>query len=132
MAGNHTVALSDENPDVSLGVMAKVISSRAVAQILDFFLDHKEFDYSPAEIAKKTGLSFRTIFREIPMLEKYQLIYNSRKIGKTNMYRLNTDFAAVGMLEKFALEMSQVASSVDSIDSSEDSFESESEVNLAR
>lgn len=132
MAWNHTKAVSNENPDASLGVMANVISSRAVAQILDFFLDHKEFDYSPAEIAKKTGLSFRTIFREIPMLEKYQLIYNSRKIGKTNMYRLNTDFAAVGMLEKFALEMSQVVSNVDDVDSSENSFESESEVNLAR
>ena len=91
-----------------LGVLAKTISSRAVAQILDFFLDHKEFDYSPAEIAKKTGLSFRTIFRELPVLERYQLIYNSRKIGKTNMYRLNTDFRAVSLLDQFTIEMAQV------------------------
>lgn len=91
-----------------LGILTRTISSRAVAQILDFFLDHKEFDYSPTEIAKKTGLSFRTIFRELPLLEKYQLIYNSRKIGKTNMYRLNTDFKAVLLLEQFTLEMAQV------------------------
>jgi DNA-binding transcriptional regulator YhcF (GntR family) len=75
---------------------------------MDFFLDHKEFDYSPGEIAKKTGLSFRTIFRELPHLEKNQLIYISRKIGKTNMYRLNIDFQAVTFLEKFAFEMSQL------------------------
>jgi hypothetical protein len=75
---------------------------------VDFFLDHKEFDYSPGEIAKKTGLSFRTIFRELPHLEKNQLVYISRKIGKTNMYRLNTDFQAVIFLEKFAFEMSQL------------------------
>lgn len=75
---------------------------------MDFFLDHKEFDYSTAEIAKKTGLSFRTVFRELPNLERYQLIYNNRKIGKTNMYRLNTDFLAVNYLEKFALEISQL------------------------
>ncbi|MDF2728039.1 MAG: hypothetical protein K0S84_1582, partial [Nitrososphaera sp.] len=66
------------------GVLSNVFSSRAVSQIIDFFLDHKEFDYSPGEIAKKTGLSFRTIFRELPYLEKNQLIYISRKIGKTN------------------------------------------------
>lgn len=90
------------------GILARTFSSKAVAQVLDFFLDHKEFDYSPAEIAKKTGLSFRTIFREIPTLEKYQMIYNSRKIGKTNMYRLNGDMSAVVLLEKFALEMSQI------------------------
>ena len=72
-----------------------LFSSRAVAQILDFFLDHKEFDYPPSEIAKKTGLSFRTVFREIPSLERNQLIFNNRRIGKTNMYKLNTDFEAV-------------------------------------
>jgi DNA-binding transcriptional regulator LsrR (DeoR family) len=90
------------------GVLSNVFSSRAVSQIMDFFLDHKEFDYSPGEIAKKTGLSFRTIFRELPHLEKNQLIYISRKIGKTNMYRLNTDLQAVAFLEKFAFEMSQI------------------------
>jgi hypothetical protein len=90
------------------GVFSNVFSSRAVSQIVDFFLDHKEFDYSPGEIARKTGLSFRTIFRELPHLEKNQLIYISRKIGKTNMYRLNTDLQAVAFLEKFAFEMSQL------------------------
>jgi DNA-binding transcriptional ArsR family regulator len=90
------------------GILSSVFSSRAVSQILDFFLDHKEFDYSPGEIAKKTGLSFRTIFRELPSLEKNQIIYISRKIGKTNMYRLNTDLQAVTFLEKFAFEISQL------------------------
>ena len=94
----------DAGPDYE-GVLSNVFSSRAVSQILDFFLDHKEFDYSPGEIAKKTGLSFRTIFRELPYLEKNQLIYINRKIGKTNMYRLNTDLQAVTFLEKFAFEM---------------------------
>jgi hypothetical protein len=90
------------------GVLSNVFSSRAVSQIIDFFLDHKEFDYSPGEIAKKTGLSFRTIFRELPHLEKNQLVYISRKIGKTSMYRLNSDFQAVTFIEKFAFEVSQL------------------------
>jgi hypothetical protein len=98
------------NEDGYEGVISTIFSSRAVSQILDFFLDHKEFDYSPGEIAKKTGLSFRTIFRELPNLEKNQLIYVSRKIGKTSMYRLNVDFQAIGCLERFALEMSQLQS----------------------
>lgn len=90
------------------GILSDIFSSRAVAQILDFFLDHKEFDYSPAEIAEKTRLHFRTVFREIPNLEKNQLVYHSRKIGKTNMYRLNTDLQAVLLLEKFVLQIAQV------------------------
>ena len=61
------------------GVLSRIFSSRAVAQILDFFLDHKEFDYSANEIAK------------------------------VNMYKLNLDLEAVSFLEKFSLEMSQIA-----------------------
>ena len=95
------------------GILSDIFASRAAAQILDFFLDHKEFDYSPAEIAQKTGLHFRTVFREIPNLEINQLIYHSRKIGKTNMYRLNTDLQAVLLLEKFVLQIAQVRNTQD-------------------
>jgi predicted AAA+ superfamily ATPase len=94
--------------------LTRLFSSKAVAQILDFFLDHKEFDYSANEISQKTGLSFRTVFREIPDLERIQVIYNSRRIGKTNMYKLNADFNAVLLLEKFVLELSQLRPYVES------------------
>jgi DNA-binding IclR family transcriptional regulator len=105
---NYDLLLQFNNELKSDGILSNIFSSRAVAQILDFFLDHKEFDYSPAEVAQKSGLSFRTVFREIPNLEKNQLIYHSRKIGKTNMYRLNTDLHATLLLEKFVLDMSQL------------------------
>lgn len=82
--------------------------SGAVAQILDFFLDHKDFDYSAGEISNKTGLALKTIFREIPRLTRYQLVYNSRKIGKVNMYKLNSHFQPVYLLEKFAIEVSKL------------------------
>jgi hypothetical protein len=88
------------------GALYKVFLSGAVAQILDFFLDHKDFDYSPGEISNKTGLALKTIFREIPHLTRYQLVYNSRKIGKVNMYKLNSDFEPVLLLEKFTIEIS--------------------------
>lgn len=105
---NYDLLLQSNNELKDDGILSNIFSSRAVAQILDFFLDHKEFDYSPAEVAQKSGLSFRTVFREIPNLEKNQLIYHSRKIGKTNMYRLNTDLDATLLLEKFVLDMSQL------------------------
>jgi hypothetical protein len=90
------------------GALYKVFLSGAVAQILDFFLDHKDFDYSPGEISNKTGLALKTIFREIPHLTRYQLVYNSRKIGKVNMYKLNSDFEPVLLLEKFTIEISKL------------------------
>jgi hypothetical protein len=113
------------------GILADLFSSRAIAQILDFFFDHKEFDYPPSEIAKKTGLSFRTIFREIPSLERNQLIFNNRRIGKTNMYKLNTDFEAVALLERFVLEMSQLRPTKETISQDTNRDISESEINLS-
>jgi hypothetical protein len=90
------------------GVLYKVFSSGAVAQILDFFLDHKDFDYSPGEISNKTGLALKTIFREIPQLTRYKLVSNSRKIGKVNMYKLNSHVEPVLLLEKLAIELSKL------------------------
>jgi hypothetical protein len=113
------------------GILTNLFSSRAVAQILDFFLDHKEFDYPPSEIAKKTGLSFRTVFREIPSLERNQLIFNNRRIGKTNMYKLNTDFEAVVLLEKFVLDMSQLRPTKETTSPDTEGDISESEINLS-
>jgi hypothetical protein len=113
------------------GILANLFSSRAIAQILDFFFDHKEFDYPPSEIAKKTGLSFRTIFREIPSLERNQLIFNNRRIGKTNMYKLNADFEAVNLLERFVLEMSQLRPTKETISQDTNRDISESEINLS-
>jgi hypothetical protein len=117
--------------ELNSGILANLFSSRAIAQILDFFFDHKEFDYPPSEIAKKTGLSFRTIFREIPSLERNQLIFNNRRIGKTNMYKLNTDFEAVDLLERFVLEMSQLRPTKETISQDTNTDISESEINLS-
>ncbi len=109
------ISTSEDTSISEGGILSEIFSSHAVSLIVDFFLDHKEFDYSPSEIAQKTGLSFRTVFREIPNLEKYQLIYNSRRIGKTNMYILNSDNDAIKFLERFALEMLQYCDSKRSI-----------------
>jgi hypothetical protein len=121
------VSLQNVN-EFNSGILTNLFSSRAVAQILDFFLDHKEFDYPPSEIAKKTGLSFRTVFREIPSLERNQLIFNNRRIGKTNMYKLNTDFEAVVLLEKFVLDMSQLRPSKETSSPAAEEDISESEI----
>jgi hypothetical protein len=116
----------------SNNILAYIFSSRAVAQVLDFFLDHKEFDYPVSEIAVKTGLSFRTVFREVPNLERNHLIYNSRRVGKASMYKLNTNFEAVVLLEKFALELSQLQSMKEKISTSLESDISEPEISLSK
>ena len=125
------IVLTENKSITGSDVLASIFTSRAVAQILDFFLDHKEFDYPITEIAEKTGLSFRTVFREIPNLERNHLIYKYRKVGKANMYKLNTDFEGVVLLERFALELSQLQPTKENISIAADSEISESEISLS-
>ena len=90
------------------GILARIFSSAASAIILDFFIGHKEFDYSLTEIANKTGLSFRTLVKEIPNLEQTGLIIKHRKVAKANMYRLDIDNEAIAILEKLVINLSQM------------------------
>ena len=96
-----------------LGILEKIFQTASTAKILDFFIDHKDLDYSLGEIAKKTGLSVQTVIREIPHLENLTLIISERKVGKSSMYRLNSKFKPLILLEEFTLEMSQIPSIIE-------------------
>jgi len=90
------------------GILSKIFQSASTAKVLDFFLDHKDLDYSLGEIAEKANLSIQTVSREIANLEEQKLILIHRTIGKTNMYRLNTRLRAITLLSEFTLQISQV------------------------
>ena len=95
-------------PEDKLGVLSKIFQTPTSAKMIDFFLDHKELDYSLSEISEHTNLSIQTVSREIPNLESIGLISNYRKIGKSMMYRLNSNLKAIELLSEFTLRMSQL------------------------
>lgn len=90
------------------GILSRIFQKSSTPKILDFFLDHKDLDYSVAEVAEKSGLSIQTVSREIINLEIQQLILKHRTIGKTHMYRLNTKLQAIVLLSEFTLQISQI------------------------
>ena|SRR5438132_12306248 len=89
------------------GVLTKIFSTATAPKILDFFLDHKELDYSTREIAENCDVSIKTIMRELPKLELLGLISSNRKIGKTPLYQLNQQLTAIELLSEFTLAVSQ-------------------------
>lgn len=90
------------------GVLSILFATQARSRIMDFFLDHKEFDYPVSEIATKAGLSFRTVLRELPKLESLGLVIQSRKVGNAAMYRLDTNIPAIDLLDRLSLELSRM------------------------
>ena len=87
--------------ETQLGVLGGLFLGTSTAKILDFLLIFREFDYSESDIARNAGISTRHIYRAIPKLEKLGLIDNTRKSGRSKMYKINSNSEAVRHLEKF-------------------------------
>ncbi len=59
-------------------------------KILDFLLTFREFDYSGTDIAKEADVSWITAKKIIENLHKQSILKETRKVGKSVMYKLNT------------------------------------------
>jgi len=89
------VVLSDNPIDFeklcSNRILERVFHS-AAARIVDFFILFRDYDYSEGDIAKKTGLSAKTVSKELDNLVNEGYIVITRKSGKSTMYKLNDEY----------------------------------------
>ena len=90
------------------GVLSRIFKSASTAKLLDFFMDHDSFDYPVTEVARVTGLSTQTVYKEVLHLAGLGLLTRHRMVGKTPLYRLNAALGPIGLLSEFTLQMSQV------------------------
>lgn len=65
------------------------IFNNTLSEVLDFLLIHDTHDYSKSEIAKHSGVAHKTVYDVWPVLEEYDLVKQTRVIGRARMYRLN-------------------------------------------
>lgn len=91
---------------IELGPLEYVFPG-STSKILDFLCVFKEYDYSITDIAKNSGLSFKTTFDEIKRLEKQEIVIISRTVGKSKMYKLNFDSAQAESIEKLAFDIAK-------------------------
>ncbi len=61
----------------------------AISKILDFLSTHKLWDYSVSDIAKYSGVSFKTALTEVKKLESQDVITQTRTVGNATMYQFN-------------------------------------------
>ncbi len=72
------------------GALERLMGSFSTPKLFDFLSTFREFDYSINEIAKNSKMSSKTVRREIPKLCYYEVVLESRTVGKTKMYKFNT------------------------------------------
>ena len=68
--------------------LERVFFSPAAARVLDHLVIHQEYDYSESEIARRVGLSFKTVSNVLKTLEREGLVKQTRISGQAKMYRV--------------------------------------------
>ena len=70
-------------------IFVEVLGNNPIIRVLDFLIDNQFFDYPITEIAKGSNVSYNSIKIFFPNFIKSGIIYKTRKIGKSDYYKLN-------------------------------------------
>ena len=93
--------ITEANPTT----LQKLFEDSSIAKLLDFLTLYRDFDYPKTEISKTSGVSWKTLYRLWPILEKYNLVIKTRQIGRATLYKLNTESPIAHALNKLTLEI---------------------------
>lgn len=58
-------------------------------RVIDFLIDNHFFDFPITEIARGSNVSYNSIKLFFPQFIKSEIVYKTRKIGKSDYYKLN-------------------------------------------
>jgi len=81
-------------------VFLEVFGDNPVMRVLDFLITYQLFDYPLTEIAKNSGVSYSTLQSFWDKLERNCIVIKTRRVGKSDLYKLNTKNPAVKQLIK--------------------------------
>ncbi len=84
-----------------------VFGDAPAVKVLDFLLDNQEFDYSLTDIAKGAEIAWSTLHEYWPGLVQAGIVVKTRKIGRAELYKLNTANQLVKKLVELDLFISQ-------------------------
>ena len=70
-------------------MLSELLGNGAMIKRLDFLLDEWELDFSKADVAKETGVSWKTVNELWDKLEKFGLVKYTRTVNRARMYKVN-------------------------------------------
>ncbi|MBI2499299.1 helix-turn-helix transcriptional regulator [Candidatus Woesearchaeota archaeon] len=81
-------------------IFVEVFGKNPVIKVLDFLITFQAFDYPLTEIAKNSGVSYSTLQTFWDKLVRSKIVAKTRRVGKSDLYKLNTNNPAVKQLIK--------------------------------
>ena len=78
----------------------EIFGNNPVIKVIDFLITYQLFDYPLTEIAKNSEVSYSTLQTFWHKLEKNNIVTKTRRVGKSDLYKLNTNNPAIKQLIK--------------------------------
>lgn len=94
-----------ETDEANPPTLQRLLGDSAIIKVLDFLTLNRRLDYSKADIARHSGIGWKTLFRVFPLLGRYKLVKMTRKVGRAQLYRLNLDMPIAKTLSQLALQI---------------------------
>ena len=88
-------------------LLVRFLGDTPLIRVIDFLIENSIFDYTKTDIADNSGISRASLYKVWPMLEKFEIIKSSRKIGNTTLYKLNKGNPVVQKLIELDLKISR-------------------------
>lgn len=86
---------------VEESVLVQVFGDDPFIKILDTMMDRPTHDYNKKELAEVNDISRQTLYNIWEKVEELNLVKETRKIGNTQLYRLNQDSPIVKYIVEF-------------------------------
>ena len=84
-----------------------VFGDSPIVKVIDFFLDNREFDYSLTDIAKNADIGWSTLHGFWGNIVKLGIVVKTRKIGRAELYKLNSNSPLVKKLIDLDMDISK-------------------------
>lgn len=81
-------------------IFVEVFGNNPIMKVLDFLITFQAFDYPLTEIAKNSGVGYSTLQTFWDKLVDNRIVIKTRRVGKSDLYKLNTNNPAVKQLIK--------------------------------
>jgi len=82
-----------------------LFKSFVVIQILDFLTLYDGYEYTKSEIIENTGISRRTLYEVWPVLERFGLVKETKRVGRIGLYTLNKENSIATKLDELSKEI---------------------------
>ncbi len=92
---------------VNESILVEYLGHNPVLLVIDFLLENRLFDYSKQQIAEGSGIGRVTLFNNWNKIEKLGIVKETRRFGKTKLYKLNEGNAVVNKLIELELVLGE-------------------------